>query len=291
MNAPQQQIDEFLGMLPVYELSSGQHRSTFEQIRNRLSSTSDFDEELKTLFKVEGFSDFALGLMFLADKLAKNPLAMASADDEERIFYSFRSAVGEDPGVGTPVEEPSIQEEPTFAALQPEEPAAEYTAEEPGSTFPMVEEESPTPVMEQPISESEPSYELPSLEESPAESFNEGSAGLFDEMGFSVLLDQFVEAMQGGDENRETLMNEVMMQCNMALSGEEPEDFKEFCQRLSEFLMYISVNQYLDDVRVMNILANISSPVQLWTTTAPDARAGLLEDATGPLREFKSMFE
>ncbi|MBI3580190.1 MAG: hypothetical protein HY089_12365 [Ignavibacteriales bacterium] len=47
----------------------------------------------------------------------------------------------------------------------------------------------------------------------------------------------------------------------------------------------------MDDVRVMNILSNVSSPVSQWANAAPEARGGLLEDGLGPLRDFKSLFE
>jgi hypothetical protein len=47
----------------------------------------------------------------------------------------------------------------------------------------------------------------------------------------------------------------------------------------------------MDDVRVMNILSNVSSPVSSWAQAAPDGREGILAEGTEILRTFKSLFE
>jgi hypothetical protein len=69
------------------------------------------------------------------------------------------------------------------------------------------------------------------------------------------------------------------------------EDYKQFCKLLTEFLEYISNNQYMDDVRVMNILSNIQDPFAQWAHSAPENRSGLLDPVNDILRDFKTMFE
>ncbi len=60
---------------------------------------------------------------------------------------------------------------------------------------------------------------------------------------------------------------------------------------LIEFLTYIETNQYIDDVRVMNIVTNVQEPYTLWSKTPPDQRSGILDPAIEMLRDFKVMFE
>jgi hypothetical protein len=58
-----------------------------------------------------------------------------------------------------------------------------------------------------------------------------------------------------------------------------------------EFLKYITENGFMEDVRVMNILSNVSGPVTSWAQAPPDGRAGVLAEGTEILRSFKSLFE
>ena len=76
----------------------------------------------------------------------------------------------------------------------------------------------------------------------------------------------------------------------MAAHG-EPGELVEFSSLLSEFLTYIGENALLDDVRVNNILSNVSSNISQWANTPPDGRAGIMEEALSMLRDFKSHFE
>jgi hypothetical protein len=74
-------------------------------------------------------------------------------------------------------------------------------------------------------------------------------------------------------------------------AGSATDDYKQFCKMLIEFLEYISNNQYLDDVRVMNILSNIQDPFAQWARSIPNKRAGILGSVNDTLRDFKTMFE
>lgn len=255
-------IQSLLNNLPVSQLSSDEYRATFEKIKQRIASASDLQEELKSLYKVNELSDFALSLMWIADRVEKNPLMLAASEEDERlVFSSFRSAIGD--AVPQPMTSETLPtEQDAFGAFMQGE-----TAQEPMSGF-----ETSLPGAEQPMAE-------PVM------------AGGGVEKGFSALVEKFVEAMQSGDDSRVQLLGQVLAECDIVASGEFPDDYKEYCRSLSEFLQYISENQFLDDVRVMNILSNVSSPVSQWANAAPDARAGLLEDGIAPLRDFKSLFE
>jgi len=112
------------------------------------------------------------------------------------------------------------------------------------------------------------------------------------ELIFAGLLEKFLEAVQGGSDDRSTLMSDVKKECNTVLAlSSPPEEYKQFCQLLVEFLQYITDNQFLDDVRVMNIVSNIQDPVSQWARTEPGGRTGLLDPAIEILRDFKTMFE
>ncbi|HAV23428.1 MAG TPA: hypothetical protein DCX46_08025 [Bacteroidetes bacterium] len=267
MSQAQDVLRSLLNDLPISELSSDEHRSTFEKIKERINSAADLKEELSSLYKVQDFSDFALGLMWIVDRAEKNPVMIGASEEDERlVFSSFRRAIGdavaseETRGIPGGVTETP---ESAFASLfQGEEQTQEAL-----SSF---ESASPEPT---------------AAEESAAPS------GTGDERSFSALVERFVEATQSGDDSRTTYLDQVVSVCDVVIAGDFPYDYKEFCMLLTEFLRYISENQLLDDVRVMNILSNVSSPVTQWANTSPDERTGLLEDAVAPLRDFKSLFE
>jgi hypothetical protein len=112
------------------------------------------------------------------------------------------------------------------------------------------------------------------------------------ERSFANLLERFLESIQSGNDDRTTLLSDVTNECNTVVNaGSVPEDYKQFCQLLVEFLQYISDNQYLDDIRVMNIVSNIQDPVNQWARSDQNNRTGLLDPANEILRDFKTMFE
>jgi hypothetical protein len=231
MTQAQEVVQSLLSNVPVDELSSDEQRAVFEKIKERLISASDLNAELQSLYKVKNFSDFALCLMWIVERVEGNPLMQAaSPEDETLVFSLFRRAQGED-----------------------------AVAEAGGG--------SSTGIA------------------------GAAEVGSGDPAGFSFLIEQFTERVQSGDESRTVLLGNVLKECEAVAAGEYPQDYKEFCALASEFLNYVSENQLLDDIRVLNILANIPSPVAQWANAAPDARAGLLEEATSVLRDFKSHFE
>lgn len=269
MTRAQQYLQSLMENVAEGQIASDAHRLTFAKITRHLSEAEDFDAELRRLYKVTGFDTFALSLMWIAGEVEKNPAKTECAPDEQSMVVSnFRYAIGdlEPPPAGqetfpTPETGPS---EEVFAGLSPAEEETPAVAE----------------VVEPPASVPEPS----TFAAAPV-------AG--GEAEFAALMERFVEAMQSGSDDRDALVQSVLAQCSAftAEGSGTAEDLKEFGTFLSEFLQYIMENGFMDDVRVMNILSNVSSPVSSWAQTPPDGREGILAEGTEILRTFKSLFE
>ena len=106
------------------------------------------------------------------------------------------------------------------------------------------------------------------------------------------MVEKFLEAVQSGNDNRTTLLSDIISECNVVIaSSNASEDYKHFCSLLTEFLNYISVNEYMDDVRVMNMLSNIQDPFSQWAHSSTESRSGYLDSVIDILRDFKTMFE
>ena len=96
MNRTQKYISLLLERLPKYELRSYEHQTSLDRIRDRVSSTSDIHAELLHLYKVKDCADFALSLMWVADKVEKDLTKDESTIDEETLVFSkFRQAIGD----------------------------------------------------------------------------------------------------------------------------------------------------------------------------------------------------
>ena len=101
MNRTQKYISLLLERLPKYELRSYEHQTSLDRIRDRVSSTPDIHAELLSLYKVKGCADFALSLMWIADKVEKDSTKEESTIDEETLVFSkFRQAMGDEPSSG-----------------------------------------------------------------------------------------------------------------------------------------------------------------------------------------------
>jgi len=268
MSRTQHYISVLLERLPKWELRSYEHQTSLDRLRDRISSAPDLREELQRLYKVKGFSDFSLCLLWIADKVERDPSLEESTLDEETLVFSlFRKAMG-------------------IVPAQPQEAPAE---EPPQETFASggYEPAPPEPAVEAPAPE-EPSPRFAETA-SPA---GESAAGDEHETRLARLLEQFLESVQSGNEDRRSLMADVLEESNRILAANSPrEELNLFCRQLLEFIEYISSNQYLDDIRVMNILSNIQDPFTQWTRTDPSARAGVLDQANEILANFKTMFE
>ncbi|GJQ21753.1 MAG: hypothetical protein HBSIN02_21080 [Bacteroidia bacterium] len=269
MRRSQHYIHSLMDNVAEGQIASDAYRLTFGKIARRLAEAEDFDGELRKLYKVAGFSDFALSLMWIAEEVENDPAKTEYTMDEQQLVVSnFRYAVGdlEIPPVGS---EPEVPE--TFAGESRERETPEMPS--------VLEMETP-PASSQTEPESAPSPEVP-----PARPGSEAD--------FAGLMEKFVEAMQSGSDDRDELFQAVIAQSKAFLAdgSEAPDDLREFCGFLLEFLQYIMENGFMDDVRVMNILSNVSSPVSSWAQASPEAREGILAEGTEILRTFKSLFE
>jgi uncharacterized protein YaaR (DUF327 family) len=288
MNRTQKYISLLLERLPKYELRSYEHQTSLDRIRDKISSTSDIHAELLSMYKVKDFSDFAVSLMWIADKIEKDSTKEESTIDEETLVFSkFRQAIGDAPPAGQEPETAGSMFD--ISGSQESEPTS---TPKPDTDF----TPSSQPEMGS-IPTSEPSIDsifgATSQASGMAQAASDGSAsGTEQEQRFAVLLEQFLESVQSGNDDRTKLLSDTINECNTVITaGSAEEDYKQFCKSLIEFLEYISNNQYLDDVRVMNILSNIQDPFAQWARTKPSNRIGILASVNDTLRDFKTMFE
>ncbi|MGH2566769.1 MAG: hypothetical protein ACRDGA_00395, partial [Bacteroidota bacterium] len=113
------------------------------------------------------------------------------------------------------------------------------------------------------------------------------------ETQFAKLVEQFVEAVQNGADDREAVKDRMLAACatTLAEGSGATDDHRQFCQVMTEFVNYISENQFLDDIRVMNLLSNVTDPVWEWARADAASRAGMMGAAYDVLRDYKSLFE
>ncbi len=276
MNRTQQYLVTLLERLPQWDLESDEQRATLEQIRQRVATADDLDAELRTLFRVQGCGDLALSLLWIAGKVESDPSRLESdASEEDLVFSRLRSALG----IST------ASAEPTAAPVA--------SVMDPFAGFP-----APPPEIapEQPAASEPPSAAEPVFPPFGAETSAPAPAGDTDaeaeERSLAVLMDRLLEAVQIGSDDRGEILSQVLTQCD-TLAGlpDEPEDLRQYIQYLMEFLQYISSNQLLDDVRVMNMVSNIQDPLSQWVRMSPADRGGLLDPAFEILRDFRAMFE
>ena len=285
MNRSQKYISILLERLPKWELRSYEHQTSLDRIRDRITSASDIHAELNSLYRVKGFTEFALSLMWIADKVEKDAtLDESTLAEETLVFEKLRYALGD-------ISAPSQESTSTSEAVDlPSSPALEGMSTSPS--------ESLHELTSSPESEGTPEVLLDSWGKEPqvpSETSSIGDSttmGREQERGFSNLLERFLESVQSGNNDRTILLSNVINECNTVVNaGSVPEDYKQFCQLLEEFLHYSSDNQYLDDIRVMNIVSNIQDPMNQWVQSEQSNRTGLLDSALEILRDFKTMFE
>jgi len=252
-----------LERLPKWELKSYENQTILDRLRDRISTAKNLKSELELLYKVNNFSEFALGLMWIAEKVEKDPtLEESSIAEESFIFKKFKQAVGEIAEEG----------ESTLAGGFPSDSLA-------------LDEKVQTPDVLL-----EPAWN-PSEKLTPSPVANVG-VGKDQERHFAGLLDKFIEAVQAGSDDSTQLMANLQKECEIVILSENiSEEYKSFCSMLNDFLSYIKENQYLDDVRVINILSNIQDPFSQWVFSDREDRASLLEPAVTILRDFRFMFE
>lgn len=222
-----------LANFPAAELSAGEPQRVFENIRARLTDAPDAAEELKNLYKVQGFSDFATGLMWMVDRAEKNPGQVSiGPEDETLLLSSFRKAVAD----VSPSQEHAI---------------------------PMVD----------------------------VGQAGGGDTGGSDRRVFAGQVEQFAESVQSGSGGTRLLLEDLTAECDSIVQRGGAPDLVEFATLFGDLLRFISEGDLFDDVRVINILSNISSAISGWANTPDDSRTGLMEEALNILRESKTHFE
>ena len=216
-------LQTILSNFPENELGSDEQKRVFQAIKSRLIEAPDAVEELKVLYKVKGFSEFATGFMWMMDRAGKSSSqSEIGPEDETLLLSSFRKGVE-------------------------------------GTTAPA---EVAAPV---------------------------GGAG--EEKTLASLVEQFSDAVQSGSGQSKMLLQDVLSECESVGTKGGGEEIVELSTLLAQFLLYISQIDLLDDVRVINIVSHVSSLLTQWSSAPESARQGILEEALGSLRDFKSHFE
>ena len=293
MNRSQKYISILLERLPKWELRSYEHQTSLDRIRDRVTSASDIQAELSSLYQVKGFAEFALSLMWIVDKVEKDTtLDESTISEETLVFEKLRYALGD---ISPSSRESTSTIETSDLPSSPGLESSSSPALEGLSISPSEHLYEPTPSFE---SGTTPEVLLDSWGKEPqtpaqTPSISGGTTmGSAQERSFADLLEHFLESVQSGNNDRMTLLSDVINESNTVVNAHSvPEDYKQFCQLLVEFLQYISDNQYLDDIRVMNIVSNIQDPVNQWARSDQNNRTGLLDPAIEILRYYKTMFE
>ncbi|MBM4167981.1 MAG: hypothetical protein FJ215_02320 [Ignavibacteria bacterium] len=247
MSAMTECLLAWMDSLPSTEFPTDADRSVFVKIRDRLAGSENLEDELRTLYRVEQFAEFALAMMWVSNDPEKTQLS-----DEEQSFLFQRFLQGSAQSAGV-----------IEAAAEPEQEISTPT--------PLIEEERAQGI--ESASSSEP-----------------GDVSL---PGFAARFEGFVEAMQAGDEGRVSLVSEIGKLANQLrlLSGPDDVEVGQFCELLVDFLGYIEREQLMDDVRVMNILSNISGDAAAWLQPDIEKRKAAMAEAVSILQDFRSLFE
>lgn len=266
MTPGQQYIDTLLGHIPTWELKSIENRNMFDEIKERLATSENLQADLTELYRVRGLSDFALGLLWIMEKADANPWPSdPSADEETMIFSMFKKATEEESAA-------SLIDSSGAGSVSESLPDQEQQGESPFSGFSF-----------------EPS--APQQKSDTTEQNAGGTVGTEQEKNFADLLEKFLEAIQNAAEDRTVLMESMKAECRTILALSSTTDIHEFCRLILEFLDYVDANQFIDDIRVMNIISNIQGPYLQWKDSTQENRAGVLDPALEILRDFKAMFE
>ena len=276
MTRVQQYLDIIFERFPVGELGGGDARDTFERLRSHCAGTDNLSGELQRLYRVDKCDDLALGLLWVTQLVEADPTKSEPTEAEEEVLFpALRKSLGL-----LQSELPSWESPPAVAS--PPEQTTEF------ASAPAVSEEpSLSGGFEPPVAQEEQSPE-PMMTDSTAT----GGSGAVDTSSFGKQLEQFMEAIQGGTDDRAPMLEQITSSCEV-LSADTgtPDDVRHYIENLKEFLAYISENQLLDDVRVMNLVTNIQDPFAQWMLAAEGERIGILDQATELLRDFRTMFE
>ena len=295
MTQPQRYISNLMENVSEGHIASDDHRLTFARIKEKLATAEDFEAELRSLYKVHGLGEFALSLMWIAERVEADPAKIEYNIEEQGLVVDrFREAVGDvAPAPLGDLPTPEISKEMPRQEIADQEVAGQAAEGRESTEQGAFIEAAPEPVQEE-------TPEMPAhLQMEAVGHIDESEQSVYapptsvDASGFGPLMERFVEAMQSGSEDREGLLSQVWVEANaIAAPGSGASDeLREFSQYLIEFLNYITENGFMDDVRVMNILSNVSGPVASWAQASPETRTGTLAEGVEILKTFKSLFE
>jgi hypothetical protein len=256
MSRSKDYIGRLLDGIPKWDLPLVEHREAFSSIQDKLLSAEDITSELKNLYTVREYSDFALSLLWIADKVERNPALVDATEDEQSLVLNmFRRAV-----------------DVSLRDLVSDSPfVADTDSKEDGI---------PAQVAGEP----------PSLTQTEIPLTLDASFG-GDPTEFGKLFDKLTEAVQTGSDTRLNHIARIIQECKIVAAGDFPSEYKQLGEILSEFLEYVTSNQFLDDIRVMNLVQNVQDPISQWSNADPSNREGILTQALQVLQDYKQMFE
>lgn len=110
---------------------------------------------------------------------------------------------------------------------------------------------------------------------------------------FGFRLDQLIEAMQQGDDSRQSLLSEIISMAQRYGSEKEEilKDFNNLAIHIVEFLTYVHEEDLYEDVRVMNLLSNLSSTAGAFQHDSDEEKISAIQESITTLSDFRSLFE
>lgn len=289
MTRPQQIVDTLFEQFPTQDLGGGPERYQFDRLREVLSSASDWPSTLRRLYQAERCDELALGLMWLTDRLEADAGRTEALPEEADVFQrSLRRSLGlaemAFAGFGAPGGfEPST---PDAVIESPAETLSAFGAEPTNEINHPAEETAPevgATQSEAPAAESEAALSIP---------VGDDDGGTSDPEIYGRLLERFLESVQSGADDRAELLTRLRANCRAVQSdATASEEYQHYATLLDDFLGYIEEHQLLDDVRVMNLVANLQEPFGQWLATDEAGRAGILDQCVEMQRDFRTMFE
>jgi hypothetical protein len=297
MTQSQQYLVSMVERLPIEDLPSDAQRSTFGHILTRLSSAENINAELRRLYRVKGFSEAALGMLWVVDQTDRDSgRPEANGDEETFVFARVRRALSTVDGI---LKESFQYEEERFPPPAPDlfAQASIQVAEEQTYASPSLQERSadsdPFGFSARAAAVEPAAYSNQEFPSPPSLALDsETTDADAPEAALGRLLDRFLEAIQVGSEDRVPLMQSVLNQCGMIEARpDSANDVNECMTLLEEFLRFVDDQQFLDDVRVMNAISNFQDPYAQWVNADGADRASLMEQAIEVLKNAKAMFE
>ncbi|MCU0411441.1 MAG: hypothetical protein MUF82_02770 [Bacteroidetes bacterium] len=309
MNRAQEHLVTLLSIMPVEELPSDKQRTTFERIKERLTAAENVNAELRRLFRVKGFGEAALGMLWVVDQVNRDKEV---EDESVFVIARMRKALSSVDGLtsGEPVPPPlpsappdsRLFGEPTPAVtIQsiPTEEAQTVPALDAFGLPPVPDASAPEPVSSAPAEPEVPFGQQEGLNVSPepppplpASSGEDAETSASPESVFGRVLERFLEALQVGSDDRLPLLRTLVEKCDVVGGIRDGgEELRQYTALLKEFLVFIEDQQLLDDVRVMNAVSNVEAPYRDWLSASSGDRGGTLGSAIDFLSNAKAMFE